>query len=158
MGLWNFLFGGGQGAPATPRRIAPDVYGFTPSGLPIYTKASDFPDWRWPNFKPEEFDCKGTGRIALDPNAMDALQSLREEIGKPFVIVSGYRSPEHNAAVGGAKRSKHMEGIAFDVSMRGHDAEAFRAAAARHGFNGIGSYSTFTHIDTRSNRARWSGS
>ena len=129
--------------------------GRTPNDLPIYSKAEDYPIWRWPNFKPSEFDCKGTGRIALDPDAMDKLQALRTRIGKPFHIVSGYRSPEHNRNVGGAPRSKHMEGIAFDVSMSGHNREEFIREAEKMGFNGIGRYPSFVHIDTRPNRARW---
>ena len=132
-----------------------ETIGKTPNGLPIYAHAQDFPDWRWPNFKPEEMDCKGTGRLALDPDAMDRLQALREDIGKPFFVVSAYRSPEHNRTVGGVRRSRHMEGIAFDISMSNHSQEDFVRAAERHGFNGIGRYRTFTHIDTRPNRARW---
>jgi len=130
----------------------------TPNGLPVYEKASDFP-WntqRWPDFKPEEFDCKGTGRIALDPVTLDKLQQLRTIIGKPFYIVSGYRSPEHNRAVGGAPRSKHMEGIAFDIdTTRGINQERLKAEAERLGFNGIGTYGNFIHIDTRQQKARW---
>ena len=33
-----------------------------------------------------------------------------------MIVLSAYRSPEHNRAVGGAEASKHMEGIAFDVA------------------------------------------
>lgn len=148
---------------ATDTRPIPDqpagkIIDRTPNGLPIYQRAADFP-WntqRWPDFKPTEFDCKGTGRIALDPVALDKLQALRKEIGKPFFIVSGYRSPEHNRAVGGAPRSKHMEGIAFDIdTTRGINQETLKKAAERLGFNGIGTYGNFIHVDTRPNRARW---
>ncbi len=31
----------------------------------------------------------------------------------------------HNRAVGGATRSKHMEGAAFDIAMANHDPVAF---------------------------------
>ena len=133
------------------------ITGYTTNGLAIYGTAADFP-WdadRWPNFSPDEFDCKGTGRIALDPASLDKLQALRTEIGKPFVIVSGYRSPEHNSAVGGVADSKHKEGIAFDVSMEGHDRKAVFAAAERLGFMGLGKYATFMHMDTRPKPARW---
>lgn len=129
---------------------------YTVNGLPIYDDPNDYPNWRWPNFKPDEMKCKGTGRLALDPDAMDKLQALREAVGIPFHVVSAYRSPEHNSAVGGATRSKHMEGIAFDISMSNHpDKEEFKKMAEAHGFNGIGTYPTFVHIDTRPNRARW---
>ena len=77
--------------------------------------------WRWPNFMPAEIACLGTGKLLVNEPALDALQALRVRLGKPFIIRSAYRSPEHNRAVGGAKASKHMEGIAFDVAMANHD-------------------------------------
>lgn len=63
--------------------------------------------------------------------------------------LSPYRSPEHNRAVGGAKRSKHMEGAAFDIAMSNHDPVAFEAAAREVGFLGFGFYprSGFMHVD-----------
>ena len=51
--------------------------------------------------------------------------------------------------VGGAKASKHLEGIAFDIAMANHDPEAFEAAARAAEFKGFGFYprSGFIHID-----------
>lgn len=43
------------------------------------------------------------------------LEPLREAIGEPIVINSGYRSKEVNAAVGGAKNSYHLLGCAADI-------------------------------------------
>lgn len=106
-------------------------------------------DWRWKNFSPAEIACRGTGQLKLVPEAMDKLQALRDRLGKPLIVRSGYRSPEHNKAVGGAKASKHMEGTAFDISMANHDPVAFEAAARAVGFLGFGYYprSGFMHID-----------
>lgn len=110
--------------------------------------------WDWPSFSPRELACKGTGKLVIDTDAMDKLQALRDMLGKPLIITSAYRSPEHNRAVGGAKRSKHMEGIAFDVRMDNHDPHAFEAAARNAGFTGFGFYpkSGFMHIDTGQER------
>lgn len=127
----------------------------------LYARWSDFPmtEWRWPNFSPQEIACKGTGKLMVDERALDMLQALRTSIGKPFVITSAYRSPEHNERVGGAKASKHMEGIAFDIVMANHEPLAFEKAARPHGFHGIGHYPRqgFMHIDTRPREeaARW---
>lgn len=125
----------------------------------IYRSWRDVPadDWRWPSFSAEELACRGTGRVALDFAALDALQRLRNRLGKPIILNSAYRSPEHNARVGGAKASKHMEAIAFDCRMDNHDPAAFIAAAEASGFTGIGTYprSGFVHIDTRDGHARW---
>ncbi len=56
---------------------------------------------------------------------MDKLQALRDRLGKPLIVRSAYRSPEHNRAVGGAPGSKHMQGTAFDIAMSNHDPTAF---------------------------------
>jgi hypothetical protein len=99
--------------------------------------------------------CKGTGKLIIDTEAMSKLQHLRSVLGKPMLITSAYRSPEHNKRVGGAKRSKHLEGIAFDVRMDNHDPHTFEAAARAAGFTGFGYYpkSGFMHIDTGPERS-----
>ena len=116
--------------------------------------------WVWPSFSPREMACKGTGKLVINRDAMDKLQALRDMLGKPLIITSAYRSPEHNRAVGGAKASKHMEAIAFDVRMDNHNPEDFEVAARKAGFTGFGFYpkSGFMHIDTGPDRywgTRW---
>ncbi len=105
--------------------------------------------WRWPNFSPAEIACRGTGQIKLHPEALDKLQALRDRLGKPLIVRSAYRSPEHNRAVSGARASKHMDGTAFDIAMSNHDPAAFEAAAREVGFLGFGFYprSGFIHVD-----------
>ena len=105
--------------------------------------------WRWKNFSPAEIACRGTGQLKLVPEALDKLQALRDRLGKPLIVRSAYRSPEHNRAVGGAKASKHMDGIAFDIAMANNDPVAFEVAAREVGFLGFGYYprSGFMHID-----------
>lgn len=44
------------------------------------------------------------------------LDPLREAYGKPIRVNSGYRSPELNKAVGGAKNSHHVLGMAADIT------------------------------------------
>jgi hypothetical protein len=116
-----------------------------------YRHFRDVPEhlWRWPNFSPAEIACRGTGQIKLHPEALDKLQALRDRLGKPLIVRSAYRSPEHNRAVGGAPRSKHMDGTAFDIAMTNHDPAAFEAEAREVGFLGFGFYprSGFIHID-----------
>ena len=111
----------------------------------------DVPDglWRWRNFSPAEIACRGTGQLKLHPEALDKLQALRDRLGKPLIVRSAYRSPEHNRNVGGAPRSKHMDGTAFDIAMSNHDPAAFEAAAREVGFLGFGFYprSGFIHVD-----------
>ena len=47
------------------------------------------------------------------------LQKIRDRVGKPIVIVSGYRSKERNTAVGGAVRSQHLVAKAADITIPG---------------------------------------
>jgi hypothetical protein len=105
--------------------------------------------WRWRNFSPAEIACRGTGKLLVNEPALDRLQALRDRLGKPLIVRSAYRSPEHIRAVGGATRSKHMDGTAFDIAMANHDPVAFEAAARKVGFLGFGFYprSGFVHID-----------
>jgi zinc D-Ala-D-Ala carboxypeptidase len=123
-------------------------------------------DWPSKYFSPAEVACRGTGMVMLSPASIDALKRLdrvREAMGHPLILNSGYRSPEHNRAVGGAKASNHMKGIAFDINMSNVDPHRFEAEAKRAGFNGIGLYPPqkptgsrdFIHIDTR--KAPWRG-
>ena len=117
----------------------------------FYDHWRDAPDsaWLWPNFSPAEIACRGTGRLLVNEPALDKLQALRDQLGKPLIVRSAYRSPEHNRAVGGATRSKHMDGAAFDITMTNHDPVAFEAAARKAGFLGFGFYprSGFIHVD-----------
>ena len=53
--------------------------------------------------------------------ALDALQALRDRLGKPMIVRSANHSPEHNRAVGGVPRSKHMDRTAIDITMSNHD-------------------------------------
>ncbi|MDZ4120217.1 YcbK family protein [Phaeovulum sp.] len=117
-----------------------------------YAHFRDVPEsaWAaWPSFSPAEIACRGTGAIKINTEAMDMLQSLRNRLGKPLIVLSAYRSPAHNKAVGGAPASKHMDGTAFDIAMANHDPVAFEAAARKAGFLGFGFYprSGFMHID-----------
>ncbi len=114
---------------------------------------------RWPNFAARELACRCAGRfcageIWLDASFMDALQALRNEAGKPFIITSGHRCAQWNASVGGAPLSRHRR-LAVDISLRGHERFALRRAAIAHGFTGIGCAQTFLHLDRRTRPALW---
>ena len=50
------------------------------------------------------------------------LQPLRDAIGRPVRITSGFRCPKLNKAVGGVPTSRHLTGQAADIAV-GSDAE-----------------------------------
>jgi uncharacterized protein YcbK (DUF882 family) len=108
----------------------------------------------------------------LIPNAdkvLQNLQVLRDACGKPITIMSGYRSPDRNEAVGGAKKSQHMEGNAVDIKikdMKPEDAAKLVEKLIAEGKmcqGGLGIYPRSTaaegwiHYDTRGVKARWNG-
>lgn len=90
------------------------------------------------------------------------LQELRNNIGRPVIVSgSGYRSPEHNKAVGGVPHSQHLTASAADISVKGMTPKEL-AKKIEHLIEegkmvngGIGIYPTFVHYDIRSRRARW---
>ena len=49
------------------------------------------------------------------------LEVLRNKVGHPIVINSGYRSPQLNRKVGGAPTSNHLTGCAVDIRTSGYD-------------------------------------
>lgn len=118
---------------------------------------------RWPNFSPREIGRKAQDpedrMILVQPWALDLLQDLRRELGVPMILNSGYRSPRYNARLkGAAPRSRHVNGVAFDVSMRNQpDAKRFYRLALAVGFRGFGFYppgdGEFIHIDLRATGA-----
>src|SRR5260370_39461735 len=76
---------------------------------------------RWPDFRPAEIACSCCGEMVTDPTALDALQRLRNAMGAALVVNSGHRCVRHNRSVGGAARSRHLGGGAFDIAVNGHD-------------------------------------
>lgn len=52
----------------------------------------------------------------LDPDLVVRLDLAREYAGVPFIITSGYRTPEQNEAAGGKSNSAHLRGKAVDIS------------------------------------------
>ncbi len=127
-----------------------------------YTETAGLkPGYISPHFKEAEFACNHCGKLHPDgvPQALlDALERIREHYGVPVNINSGYRCPTHNANVGGASNSLHMQGKAADFWMKGIDPAQVYADIDNHWPNGgLGKYATFTHIDVRGYHARWSG-
>lgn len=83
-----------------------------------------------PHFTLEELTNSSTAKrlgIKNEPNeeqilnltalVNNVLQPLRQSLGKPVVINSGFRCPELNKAVGGSPNSQHMAGEAADIRV-----------------------------------------
>lgn len=73
-------------------------------------------------------------RQKLEKLIVGCLDPIRRIYGKPIIVSSGYRSPELNAAVGGAANSQHTKGEAADlVPASGGSLAGLIRAAVRFG-------------------------
>lgn len=124
-------------------------------------------DWSdYPNFSKAEFDCKATGKNEMRPEFLFKLQVLRDMLGFPLVVTSGYRDPSHPVEARKSTPGQHTLGIACDIQAQdGAAAYKIVEAAYRLGFTGIGvaqdsnryRHSRFIHLDIReSTPVMWS--
>ena len=83
---------------------------------------------------PEEyFNTQDTSELTHEDycNAIKLLvqvNKLREHLGLPFVVTSGYRSPSYNKSINGAKNSSHCRAAAVDIADR--DGKLYAAVTA----------------------------
>jgi hypothetical protein len=114
------------------------------------------------NFYMYEVRCRCCGEIPTNIQHCivfaEQLQMLRSAIGKPFIVTSWYRCPNHNAAVGGSKESYHTKGRAIDFYIPGMTVKQMFTELVDRPFGGIGAYPTkgIIHIDNRiTSITRW---
>ncbi|MGJ8678579.1 MAG: D-Ala-D-Ala carboxypeptidase family metallohydrolase [Akkermansiaceae bacterium] len=144
-------------------------------GKNVYKYANFVAGLRLRNITPRmvlapHFKTRGYTANSLPPSKMwkkmgptlKIVDRMAGEIGRPVeVILSAYRSPRYNWAVGGKSRSLHMSNQAVDVVFR--DVSPRHAASVarylrdrkRKFSGGIGQYNSFVHIDTRGYNADW---
>jgi len=115
-----------------------------------------------PYISREEYECSCCHRLPPDLNEPYAniyenlfycFEKWRKSWGKAIPISSGYRCPEHNAAVGGGKASVHMFGAALDCDFPdvAEVEAAFKLLVDMFPLLRIGKYTqtgSFLHIDT----------
>lgn len=120
---------------------------------------------RWANFSRGELQCSHTG--LENPNTieftrvMDFAQALRDHLGVPLGVSSGYRSPTHPTEAKKKKPGQHSKAaIDLKVPMKYcHQAIKF---AMLNGVTGLGVNLTgdpgtrFIHFDFRTRPAAWS--
>ena len=104
------------------------------------------------NFNCLEFLCKcGCGSNHISPKVVAICQDIRDKLGVPVVINSGYRCKMHNESVGGSPKSLHLIGWAADLSFPNMKIEhAYELMKDLHGVyysGGLGFYDNFIHID-----------
>ncbi len=121
------------------------------------------------HFSLQEFESKDGAEMPREVmenifKLSDALQVIRNELGNAIHINSAYRSPEHNAAIGGVLRSTHTKGQASDLASRKHTPLQLHAIIEdliernKIPEGGLGLYKSFVHYDIRGSKARWDNS
>lgn len=118
------------------------------------------------NFTIEELKCKDGTQVPYElmDNAfklMENLQVLRDYLGEPVRINSGYRSPAYNKRIGGVRNSQHLMARAADITVKSKTPRQLKAIIEKlikegkmHN-GGIGLYPGFVHYDVRPKPARW---
>ncbi len=95
--------------------------------------------WAWPHFTPYELRCRGTGRVVVDPGFMDRVEVLRGRVGRPIVVTSYWRDPDHNERVSSTGRDgPHTTARAIDIAVHGLAAHDVVRVALELGFSGLG--------------------
>lgn len=110
------------------------------------------------HFKVKEFACRdGSPIVFVESYLVVLLEILRRKIKKPVIITSGYRTPEHNKKIGGAKYSYHMRGCAADIIVKGMTPKEIAKTLDKivpDDSCGIIVEESWVHFDTRSNKYR----
>lgn len=120
------------------------------------------------NFTLAEFACKDGTQVpkTLLLNVEELaknLQVLRDYLGEPLSVLSAYRSPAHNAKVGGKPNSFHLKAMAADLSCKSKTPKQLHAiiekliAEKKMKQGGLGLYKGFVHYDIRGRKTRWNG-
>ena len=112
------------------------------------------------DFKSSEFACKDGTIVpsALLSNLQELaknMQVLRDELGAPITIRSGFRTISHNKKIGGAKNSYHLRAMAADFVVPGYTMfqvftkilELIKNGKMKAG--GLHAYATWVHYDIR---------
>lgn len=110
------------------------------------------------HFHRDEFACRcGCGFDTVDAELLQVLEKVREFFEQPVTITSGCRCPRYNYKVGGSEHSQHLYGRAADIQVRHVEPMVVQEYLLQLGAPGLGHYTTFTHVDTRTGHARWVG-
>lgn len=114
------------------------------------------------HFSTSSFECHCKRQTCVytfvDDALPEALESLLSLAG-PFQIDSGFRCKAHNKEVGGLGDSQHLLGKAADckplTNITSAELASYAGKVPAFLNGGIGTYSSFCHLDVRNGKARW---
>ena len=166
-GLFNFGYSS-SAVPGIPQSWV------RAKGLDVNRYANYIKKLRLKNITPRmvlapHFKTRGRVRNTLPPRktwkkmgaTLKVIDRLSNEMGAPVKsVLSAYRCPRYNRAVGGKSRSYHMSNVAIDIQF--HGVSPWRVASVARYLRkkgkfegGVGRYSSFVHVDTRGFNADW---
>lgn len=132
------------------------TYSRTSSNVVTYSLARSGSTKLTNNFSVSEFKCNdGSDTVKIDLKLAALLQEIRNHFGKPVIINSAYRTASYNKKMGGSSNSLHLYGKAADIRIDGVSPTAIARYCESLGVKGIGLYSTFVHVDTRTTKYYW---
>lgn len=101
-------------------------------------------------------DWRSNSAVSMDARTIDIAAASHRlmDISEPYMLLSGYRSPQTNAMLrsrsrGVAKNSLHVKGQAADLRLKSRSVSQMFQAASACGGGGVGKYSSsnFVHMD-----------
>ncbi len=100
-------------------------------------------------------DWRNAKTFKMDPRNFDVMAAAHRlmDVNEPYMLLSGYRSPETNAMLrskssGVARNSLHMKGQAADLRLKSRSVGQMARAAKTCSGGGVGTYSrsNFVHM------------
>lgn len=120
------------------------------------------------NFKEEEFFCKCSNLICsgkrcgiISLELVEKIQKVRDLLDAKIFVLSGLRCPFWNEHENGHQSSFHLPkwGLAADLAIEAAWQKwriiELYLMAEKVGFNGLGFYGTFIHVDLGNRISRW---
>lgn len=99
-------------------------------------------------FTDKELACPCCGVSKMSKEFVNKLDKVREKIGQPMMVNSGYRCAKHNQQIGGVNNSPHVAGVAVDIKIKdNHYAREILDSAVELGFIGIELCDKHIHLD-----------
>jgi uncharacterized protein YcbK (DUF882 family) len=110
------------------------------------------------HFSSKEFENSTDKEFFIDPILLQKLDLVREDFGESITVTSGYRSPAHNAKIGGSSSSQHCLGKAADIRPTSGSKEKldklYLICEKYFEAVGDGRIKGFIHVDTRTGKKR----
>ena len=104
------------------------------------------------NFSEWEMRCKCCGSGHVKKTLITKLQKVRDRIGIPITVNSGFRCTIHNREVDGADTSPHLDGLAVDITCK--DMFVLLRACIKE-FNRVGIAKSYVHVDIDENKSQF---